>query len=575
MFEKYTEKARRAVFFARYEASVLGSHQIEIEHLLLGLLREHHELASRHLKSPQQVESIREKIEKHYPKGESISTSVDLPVSHECKRALDKAHKESQRRKQKHIGPEHLLLGIYLEEASFAAQILRESGFTSADLKAEADRSTPGGTQSATPSAQPPEAATAERLRELKDRAEKAMTEAAARLKGSTSSASEPSPIVVRNLSEAAREGKLSPLIGREREVERILQILSRRTRNNPVLVGEPGVGKTAIVEGVAQRIADCNVPTVRADRAFISMDASSLIAPSRRTRSGEGPERLVDQLAARRIGILCVDGLLDLAASPGWGAIEATHVLEVLSRCGIPCIATGTPAGLRRAIENAGVLVRHFEVVEVAPPTEEEAVRIVAGLKPQYEKFHGVVFADGVIEAAVFASGRFLPHRYLPDRALDLMDDAGARAKLRNRESPEELEIQRRIRQVVHDMENAIANHEFEKAKGYAEQQRVEREKLRSLQAERTPVSPPEGTITPSDLEEAIAERAGVPVSAVQEVLRQKKGKEVQAVAQKLAASVPVDQQAWLPFLAAYLAVCTAEEAERLAQAIRDAKKA
>jgi ATP-dependent Clp protease ATP-binding subunit ClpC len=358
--------------------------------------------------------------------------------------------------------------------------------------------------------------------------------------------------------------------------VERIVRILSRRTHNNLVLVGEPGVGKTAIVEGLAQRIAIGDVPTVLADRAVFAIDASSLIAPSRRAKSADSPDRLIAHLTAQPIGILCVDGLLDVAASPGWGAIEATHVLEVLSRSGVPCIATGTPAGLRRAFENAGVLVRHFEVVEVAPPTEEEAVRIVEGLKAQYEKCHGVVFGDGVIEAAVFASGRFLPHRQLPDRALDLLDEAGARAKVRRECEPrEDVEIRQRIREIVQRLEEAIGNHDFEKAKEYAGQEKLEREKLRSLQAERDPRAMPERTITTSDLEETIAERAGVPVSAVQEILRQKKGKEAQVVAQRLAANVPAGQQAWLPFLSAYLAGCSAEEAERLAQAIRDSKKA
>jgi ATP-dependent Clp protease ATP-binding subunit ClpC len=559
------------VFFARYEASGFGCQQIESEHLLLGILREQPELALRLLKTPQKVESIREKIEKHYVKRESISTSVDLPVSAECKRAFDQAHQESQRREQKHIGPEHLLHGIYMEEASFGAKILRACGVTSADVSAEVDRSTPEGRTSATAFEPPPEGpAWEDRLRELTERASKA---ASGRVK---EHASEPCPLVIRNLSEIAREGRLSPLIGREREVERILRVLSRRTRNNPVLVGEPGVGKTAIVEGVAQRIALGDVPIVLADRAVFAIDASSLIAPSRRARSGEGPERLITQLAAQPIGILCVDGLLDVAASPGWGAIEATHVLEVLSRSGVQCIATGTPAGLRRAFENAGVLVRHFEVVEVAPTTEEEAVRIVAALKPQYENFHGVVFGEGVVEAAVHASGRFLPHRELPDRALDLLDEAGARAGVRGqRESPQGVEIRRRIREIVHKMEKAIVSHDLDKAREYSEQESLERETLQRLRSEHKLSDPIETTITASDLEEAIAERAGVPVSAVREILQQKKGKEVQAVAQRLAAAVPRDQQAWLPFLAAYLAGCPAEEAEHLAEAIRQTKKA
>lgn len=582
MFEKYTETARKAVFMARFEASRSGGQYIETEHLLLGILLMDAGLALRLLRSPEKVEAIREQIEKRHPLRESRSTSVDMPLSHESKRALDHANQEAERRRQKHIGSEHLLLGICLEETSFGAQILRENLLTSKELGAEADRSKPGETASGTVSAPPPEAATPpETLRDLTEKARKALKAEAAPLSASTSTfvpppTAAPPPAVFRNLSEAAREGTLSPLIGRERELERIIQILSRRTRNNPVLVGEPGVGKTALVEGAAQRIADGDVPTILADRPVFAIDASSLVAPSRRARSGEGPERLIAQLTAQPIGILCIDGLLDLAASPGWGAIEATHVLEVLSRSGIQCIATGTPAGLRRAVENAGVLVRHFEVVEIAPATEEEAVRILAGLKQRYEKFHGVVFGDGVIEAAVFASGRFLAHRHLPDRALDLIDEAGARAKVgREREPREEVEIRKRRRQVLRDMEKAIVNHDFAKATEYGNQEKREREKLQRLREERKLSAPPESTITPSDLEEAIAERAGVSISAVQEILRQKKGKEVQVVAQELAAAVPVDQREWLPFLAAYLVGCSAEEAERLAEAIREAKRA
>jgi ATP-dependent Clp protease ATP-binding subunit ClpC len=219
--------------------------------------------------------------------------------------------------------------------------------------------------------------------------------------------------------------------------------------------------------------------------------------------------------------------------------------------------------------------LVRHFEVVEIAPASEEEAIRVLTALKPKYEDFHGVVFGDGVIEAAVFASGRFLPHRRLPDRALDLLDDAGARVNVRRGQLPrDQVELQKRIRRTVRDMENAIASHEFLKAREYSDQEKQEREALQRLRAERKPSEDSANTITPADLEETIAESAGVPVSAVQDVLRQKKGKEMQAVLEKLAAGVSGDQHVWLPFLASYLAGRPAEEAARLAQAILQSKK-
>ncbi len=567
MFEKYTEAARRSVFMGRYEASQLGSGYIETEHLLLGILRMDKELALRLRMSFDKVDEIREQIEVRYTNREKISTSVDLPLSEQAKHVLHHADEEAKRRGHPHIGSEHLLLGISLEEKSFGAELLRDQQVTREELTAEVDRSTGGDALGATAAA--PAADT------LRERMGKARAQAIEERSKEPSSAAEPPHVSVRNLSAAARNGTLGPLIGREREIERIVRILSRRTRNNPVLVGEPGVGKSAIVEGVAQRIANCDVPASLADRPVFAIDASTLIAPSRRARSSAGPDSLIAQLTEGPIGILCVDGLLDLAASPGWGAVEATHVLEVLSRSGIQCLATGTPAGLRRSSENAGMLLRHFEVVEIAPASEEDAVAVLAGLKPLYEGFHDVVFADGVIEAAVFASGRFLPHRYLPDRALDLLDEAGARAKVRLQRVPaEERALQRRVGQLRRDMDDAIAQHLFDKAQDIAPEERQEREKLQRLRDDRKLAWQSRNTVTPADLEEAVAERAGVPVSAVQEVLGQRKGKESRAVAQKLAGAVPVEQQGWLPFLASYLAGCTEDDAERLAQAIREAKR-
>jgi len=431
------------------------------------------------------------------------------------------------------------LLGVFLEEGSLGAALLRENQLTQGQLELEAARSAAASEPVQTPP-EPP------------------------------ASRPDPSPAVVRDLSAAARAGTLSPLVGRQREMDRIIHILSRRTRNNPLLVGEPGVGKTALLEGVAQRIAEYNVPATLEGRPVFIVDASSLIAPSRRGRFEELPHKLISQIPSQRRVILCVDGLLDLAASPGWGAVEATHVLEVLSRSEIQCIATGTPAGYRRAFDHAGMLVRHFEVVEVPPPTEEEAVAILTRLKPQYEQYHGVEFGEGVIEAAVLASSRFLPQRRLPDRAIDLIDDAGARVKVRAERPQEEMQAKRRADQLHRDKEDALALQEHARENQLAEEERQEREKLRLLREAREMTARPPQTVTIADLEEAIAERVGVPVESVREVLAQKKGKGPQALAQKLADAVGPDQHAWLPFLASYLAGCSAEEAERLAQAIR-----
>jgi len=543
MFEKYNETARRSVFMARYEASQAGSGYIETEHLLLGILRMDKDLAVR-LRLDGQTDSIRKQVEERHAGQERVATSVDMPLSHVARRVLEKAGAEAERRMQKHIGSEHLLLGIYLEEESLGARILRATHVTREELDAAVDGS---------PSRKaPPDAASL--LAAIESRV--------------ASAGPEPKAELLRNLSQAARNGELGALIGREREVSRILQILGRRKRNNPLLVGEPGVAKTAILDGVAEKIAG-DAPSHLQERPIFSIDASALIAPGRR-RSADVPERIMAELGARPIGILFVDGLLDLAHS-GASAVEAAHVLDRLFRHGIQCVATGTPAGLRRAFEDDGVLVRQFEVVEILPPTEEETVAILKGIKERYETFHQVTFGEGVIEAAVFASGRFLPLRHLPERALDLLDDAGARARVRRHTPPsEELELRKKLQRL--DLEAALTKHDFAKANEIAAQERTIREKLSKLEP---PKTAPEATpITAGDLEEAIAERVGLDVAAVRQILEQKKGKEGQTLARKLAAIMPADQQSWLPFLASHLAACSPEAAETLAQAIRDAKR-
>ncbi|HEV2178215.1 MAG TPA: ATP-dependent Clp protease ATP-binding subunit [Terriglobia bacterium] len=485
MFERYTEKARRVIFFARYEASQFGSPYIETEHLLLGLLREDKALTNRFLRSHTSIESIRKQIEGRTTLRDKVSTSVDLPLSQECKRVLAYAAEEAERLTNKHIGTEHLLLGLLREEKSFAAEILHERGLRLSSLREELTRQ-----QSERPS------------RSAKE----------------TSLLSEFS----RDLTQAAVEGQLDPLVGREGELERVVQILCRRTKNNPVLIGEPGVGKTAIVEGLAQRIADGNVPSFLSDKRILALDLSLIVAGTKyRGQFEERLKTIMKELMDSQSAIIFIDELHTLVgAGSAEGSLDAANILKpALSRGEIQCIGATTPAEYRKSIERDRSLERRFQAVKVPPPDESDAIKILFGIKERYEKFHAVTYNDDALSMSVYHSSRYIPDRFLPDKAVDLIDEAGARVKLRQSSLPDEMtDVQKRIKFVVHRMENAIANKEFEKARFYNDEERKERENLRMLREKYNVDETAMGAVSREDIEEVVARWTGVPVTAIKE---------------------------------------------------------
>ncbi len=486
MFERYTEKARRVIFFARYEASQFGSPHIETEHLLLGLLREDKALTNRFLRSHASIESIRKQIEGRTTIREKVSTSVDLPLSQECKRVLGFAAEEAERLSHKHIGTEHLLLGLLREEKSFAAEILHERGLRLSTIREDLGR-----VQNEKMSASRPK---------------------------ETSLLSEFS----RDLTQAAMENQLDPLVGREGEVERVVQILCRRTKNNPVLIGEPGVGKTAIVEGLAQRIADGNVPSFLADKRILALDLSLIVAGTKyRGQFEERLKTIMKELMESQNSVIFIDELHTLVgAGSAEGSLDAANILKpALSRGEIQCIGATTPSEFRKSIEKDRSLERRFQAVKVPAPSESEAIQILFGIKDRYEKFHAVTYTDEAIRTAVADSSRYIPDRYLPDKAVDLIDEAGARVKLRQSSLPEEMvDVQKRIKFVVHRMENAIANHEFEKARFYSDEERKERENLRLLREKYNIDETAMGVVTREDIQEVVARWTGVPVTSIKE---------------------------------------------------------
>jgi ATP-dependent Clp protease ATP-binding subunit ClpC len=492
MFERYTEKARRVIFFARYEASQFGSPYIETEHLLLGLLREDKALTNRFLRSHASVDSIRKQIEGHTTMREKGSTSVDLPLSNECKRVLAYAAEEAERLSHKHIGTEHLLLGLLREDKCFAAEILHERGLRLSAIREELARSTQE-------KAQPQQ-----RNRESSLLAE-----------------------FSRDLTQSATENQMDPLVGRDSEVERVIQILCRRTKNNPVLIGEPGVGKTAIVEGLAQRIADGEVPSFLAEKRVLALDLSLIVAGTKyRGQFEERLKTIMKELMENQNCIIFIDELHTLVgAGSAEGSLDAANILKpALSRGEIQCIGATTPAEYRKSIEKDRSLERRFQAVKVPPPNEEDAEKIIMGIKERYEKFHAVSYTDDSVHYAVSHSNRYIPDRFLPDKAIDLIDEAGARVKLRQTSLPEELtEVQKRIKFIVNRMENAIANHEFEKARFYSDEERKERDNLRALREKYHLDDSSAGIVTREDIEDVVSRWTGVPVNSLKEEESQK----------------------------------------------------
>ena len=487
MFERYTERARRVLFFARYEASQLGSISIETEHLLLGLIREGKGLTSRiFARSHLSLESIRKEIEGRTVFREKVSTSVESPFSAETKRVLQFAAEEADRLLHNYIGTEHLLLGILREERSVAATILMEKGMrlntVREDIVALLNEKT-----------------TLTRVKETPLLAE-----------------------FSRDLSDAAMKNQLDPLVGRHIELERVQQVLCRRTKNNAVLIGEPGVGKTAIVEGLAQKIVYGDVPHFLADKRILALDISLIVAGTKyRGQFEERLKAIMKELTENPNIIVFIDELHTLVgAGSAEGSLDAANILKpALSRGEIRCIGATTPAENRKYIEKDRSLERRFQAVKVDPPSERETIEVLMGVKDRYEQFHHVEYTSEAIEAAVYQSNRYITDRFLPDKAIDLVDEAGARAKLREAgySSEEFGEINRSIRVAVEQMENAVSEKNFEKAQFYREQEVQARENLQFVREKfDVKTNTRKVTVGKTDIDEVVSKWTGVPLTSI-----------------------------------------------------------
>lgn len=472
MFERYTERSRRVIFFARYEALQYGSQVIAPEHILLGLMREDKTLSARFFpfRHALTVDSIRRDVEERIVLRDRIPQSSELHLSPATKQILFYANEESRQLKNRHIGPEHLLLGLVREEKSVAAEILFGYGLRLNDVRDELTRqSGVPGVLSGAPKENPRSPSLAE---------------------------------FTRDLTVDAAEGKLDPLVGREQELERIIEILCRRTKNNPVLIGESGVGKTAIVEGLAQRIVDRNVPTFLENKRILSLDLSLIVAGTKyRGQFEERLKKIMAELKESDENIVFIDELHTLVgAGSAEGTLDAANILKpALSRGDIQCIGATTPAEYRKTIEKDRALERRFQSVKVEPPTEAEAIEIIQGVVERYEAFHQLRYSKEALAAAVTQSNRYIPDRFLPDKAIDVLDEAGARAKLRyqheNRGEPS-------WKEAVENWKRAAAS----------EDQLISLE-LRSLEDSFFAVE-----VSKDDVDEVIARWTGVPVSSVKQ---------------------------------------------------------
>jgi ATP-dependent Clp protease ATP-binding subunit ClpC len=484
MFERYTERARRVLFFARYEASQLGSVSIETEHLLLGLIREGKGLTSRiFARSHLSLENIRKEIEGRTVFREKVSTSVEIPFSAETKRVLGCAAEEADRLLHNYIGTEHLLLGILREERSVAASILMEKGM---------------------------------RLHTVREDIVQLLNEK------TTLTRVKETPLLAefsRDLTEAAMKNQLDPLVGRDYELERVQQVLCRRTKNNAVLIGEPGVGKTAIVEGLAQKVVYGDVPHFLADKRILALDISLIVAGTKyRGQFEERLKAIMKELTENPNIIVFIDELHTLVgAGSAEGSLDAANILKpALSRGEIRCIGATTPAEYRKYIEKDRSLERRFQAIKVDPPAEKETIEILKGVKDRYEQFHRVEYTPEAIEAAVYQSSRYITDRFLPDKAIDLVDEAGARAKLKEAGYSDEFaEINKSIRVAVEQMESAASQKDFEKAQFYRDQEASARENLQ-LTRERFDGKIRRVVVSKSDIDEVVSKWTGVPISSI-----------------------------------------------------------
>ncbi len=507
MFDRFTDRAKKVMNLARQEAQRFNHEYLGTEHILLGLVQEGSGVAANVLKNMGiDLNKIRMEVEKIVKTGPSMVTMGQLPFTPRAKKVLELSMEEAGNLGHNYIGTEHLLLGLIKENEGIAAQVLLNLGvkledvreevldFLGADTADEEDDETGVGEDG--PSGQ----------------------------SGSSKSKTPALDSFGRDLTELAGEGKLDVVIGRELEIERVVQILSRRTKNNPVLLGEPGVGKTAIVEGLAQQIVDGTVPEILRGKRMVVLDLALMVAGTK--YRGQFEERIKAVMTeVRRVKdvVLFIDELHTLVGAGGAeGAIDASNVLKpALSRGEIQCIGATTLDEYRKHIEKDGALERRFQSVNVEPPSPEQAVAILKGLRDRYEAHHRVNYTDDALENAVELSTRYINNRFLPDKAIDVMDEAGARVRIKSMVPPPDLrEITKEIEQLDLDKDEAVASQDFERAaqlRDQAYQLKKKKEQIQDDWREEQQEKESVGEVDVDVIQETVSKMTGIPLTRLE----------------------------------------------------------
>jgi ATP-dependent Clp protease ATP-binding subunit ClpC len=518
MFDRFTDRARKVMGLARQEAQRFNHDYIGTEHILLGLVQEGSGVAASVLKNLDiDLKKIRQEVEKLVSTGTTMVTMGQLPFTPRAKKVLELSLEEASNLGHTYIGTEHLLLGLIRESEGIAAQVLRNLKVKVEDVREEVlellgaepvENSGEEGEEGASSGGAAPSGGAQGRASGGGQAGGKSKTPAL--------------DAFGRDLTELAREGKLDPVIGRANEIERVIQILSRRTKNNPVLLGEAGVGKTAIVEGLAQRVIANDIPDLLRGRRIVVLDLAMMVAGTKyRGQFEERIKAVMTEVRRSKNVILFIDELHTLVGAGGAeGAIDASNVLKpALSRGEVQCIGATTLDEYRKYIEKDGALERRFQTVMVDPPSKEQAYEILLGLRDKYEAHHRVRYTNEALRGAVEFSSRYITGRFLPDKALDVMDEAGARVRLKSMTQPPDLKsLEADIARLDVEKEEAVGAQDFERAAQLRDQAQKQRRKKEQLLREwRETTKRTDGVVDEDVIRETVSKMTGVPLTRLE----------------------------------------------------------